>query len=234
MMISINPVMTIAALLILPVSFMIIKIVVSRSQGYFRDQQNFLGDVNGHVEEMYTGHTIIKAFGREEVTTADFDSINDKLYSSAWRSQFFSGLMMPLTALVGNLGYVAMCVVGGYLAYGGIISIGNIQTFLLYVRNLNQPVQNVANIMNLLQSTAAAAERIFDLIEEDEEEDAFARSVSATCVSATIPKNPSSRISAMSRSPARESPSSARPAPAKRPSSSCLCGSMSSTEETYI
>ncbi len=173
MMLSISPVMTIIALLILPVSMMIIKLVVSHSQGHFHDQQRYLGDVNGHVEEMYTGHTIIKAFGREEKTTEEFDAINENLYSSAWKSQFLSGLMMPFTALVGNLGYVAMCVAGGYLASGGIISIGNIQTFLLYVRNLNQPVQNVANVMNLLQSTAAAAERIFDLIEEKEEDDAF-------------------------------------------------------------
>lgn len=173
MMLSISPVMTVVALLMLPLSMLIIKVVVGRSQGFFHDQQAYLGDVNGHVEEMYTGHTIIKAFGREDMTTDEFDEINGKLYSSAWKSQFFSGLMMPLTALVGNLGYVAMCVVGGYLAFGGVISIGNIQTFLLYVRNLNQPVQNVANIMNLLQSTAAAAERIFELIEEDEEPDAF-------------------------------------------------------------
>ena len=176
MMLSISPIMTVIALLILPASMFIIKIVISRSQGYFHDQQKFLGDVNGHVEEMYTGHTIIKAFGREQKTTEDFDKINEKLYGSAWKSQFFSGLMMPLTALVGNLGYVAMCVAGGYLAFGGVISIGNIQTFLLYVRNLNQPVQNVANVMNLLQSTAAAAERIFELIEEPEEEDAFGSS----------------------------------------------------------
>ena len=176
MMLSISPVMTIIALLILPVSMLIIKVVVSRSQGFFHDQQRYLGDVNGHVEEMYTGHTIIKAFGREDTTTEEFDEINESLYSSAWKSQFFSGLMMPLTALVGNLGYVAMCVAGGYFALGGVITIGNIQTFLLYVRNLNQPVQNVANVMNLLQSTAAAAERIFELIEEPEEDDAFGSS----------------------------------------------------------
>lgn len=173
MMISISPIMTIVALTILPLSWLIIKLVIKKSQNHFHDQQKFLGEVNGHVEEMYTGHTIIKAFGREAETTEEFDEINEKLRSSAWKSQFFSGLMMPLTAFVGNLGYVAMCILGGYLAYNNVISIGNIQTFLLYVRNLNNPVQTVANVMNMLQSTAAAAERIFELIEEDEEEDAF-------------------------------------------------------------
>ncbi|MBQ9179760.1 MAG: ABC transporter ATP-binding protein [Firmicutes bacterium] len=173
MMISISPIMTVIALLILPASMVIIRLVIKHSQGHFHDQQRYLGDVNGHVEEMYTGHTIIKAFGREKITADEFDEINDKLCESAWKSQFYSGLMMPLTNFVGNLGYVAMCILGGYLAFAGTISIGNIQTFLLYVRNLNQPVQNVANVMNLLQSTAAAAERIFELIEEDEEDDAF-------------------------------------------------------------
>lgn len=173
MMISISPLMTVVALLILPLSWLIIRLVIKNSQGHFHDQQRYLGEVNGHVEEMYTGHTIIKAFGREEETTDEFDEINERLKNSAWKSQFFSGLMMPLTAFVGNLGYVAMCILGGYLAFNNVISIGNIQTFLLYVRNLNNPVQTVANVMNMLQSTAAAAERIFELIEEDEEEDAF-------------------------------------------------------------
>ena len=173
MMLIINPMMTIVALMILPISFIIIRVVIAGSQGHFNKQQSSLGEVNGYVEEMYSGHTIIKAFNREDISTKEFDEINDKLYSSAWKSQFFSGLMMPLTALVGNLGYVAMCILGGYLAFKGTISIGNIQTFLLYVRNLNQPVQNVANVMNILQSTAAAAERIFELIAEEEEEDAL-------------------------------------------------------------
>jgi ATP-binding cassette subfamily B protein len=173
MMLSISPLMTVVALLILPISWIIIKVVIKYSQGHFHDQQRFLGEVNGHVEEMYAGHTIIKAFGREKQTTAEFDEINENLRNSAWKSQFFSSLMMPLTAFVGNLGYVAMCILGGYLAFNNVISIGNIQTFLLYVRNLNNPVQTVANVMNLLQSTAAAAERIFELIEEEEEEDAF-------------------------------------------------------------
>ena len=173
MMLSISPLMTIVALLILPASWLIIRLVIKHSQGHFHDQQRYLGEVNGHVEEMYTGHTIIKAFGREHQTTEEFDEINERLKESAWKSQFFSGLMMPLTAFVGNLGYIAMCILGGYLAFNNIISIGNIQTFLLYVRNLNNPVQTVANVMNLLQSTAAAAERIFELLDEEEEEDAF-------------------------------------------------------------
>jgi ATP-binding cassette subfamily B protein len=121
MMLSISPLMTVVALLILPVSWIIIKVVIKYSQGHFHDQQRFLGEVNGHVEEMYAGHTIIKAFGREKQTTAEFDEINENLRNSAWKSQFFSSLMMPLTAFVGNLGYVAMCILGGYLAFNNVI-----------------------------------------------------------------------------------------------------------------
>jgi len=173
MMIRISLVMTIVALCVLPLSFGIIKLVVGRSQGHFKTQQNSLGEVNGHVEEMYNGHTIIKAFNREEESIEKFDEINEKLRASAWKSQFLSGIMMPATQFIGNLGYVAICILGGYLAIHGRISIGNIQSFIQYVRQFNQPLQQVANVANLIQSTCAAAERIFNFIDEDEEADAF-------------------------------------------------------------
>ena len=173
MMLRISPIMTLAALIVVPASMGIIKLVVSRSQGHFARQQEFLGHVNGHVEEMYSGHDVVRAFGREEVSIEEFESYNDKLCESAWKSQFLSGLMMPTTQFVGNLAYVMVCLLGGYLAILGRISIGDIQAFIQYVRNFNQPISQVANIVNLLQSTAAAAERVFELIEEEEEEDAM-------------------------------------------------------------
>ena len=172
MMLRISPIMTLAALLVVPASMGIIKLVVSRSQGHFARQQEYLGHVNGHVEEMYSGHDVVKAFGREDVSVDEFEEFNDKLCESAWKSQFLSGLMMPTTQFVGNLAYVMVCLLGGYLAILGRISIGDIQAFIQYVRNFNQPISQVANIVNLLQSTAAAAERVFELIEEEEEEDA--------------------------------------------------------------
>ena len=173
MMLRISLVMTLAALLVLPASMGIIRLVVSRSQGYFARQQEYLGHVNGHVEEMYGGHDVIQAFGREESSIGTFKEYNDRLCESAWKSQFLSGLMMPTTQFVGNLAYVMVCLLGGYLAIMGRISIGDIQAFIQYVRNFNHPIAQVANIVNLLQSTAAAAERIFELIDEDEEEDAI-------------------------------------------------------------
>jgi ABC-type multidrug transport system, ATPase and permease components len=173
MMIRISLMMTVVALIVLPLSAIVIKLVVNRSQGQFKDQQNFLSDVNGHVEEMYTGHMIVKAFNREDESLETFDEINEKLCKAAFKSQFYSGFMMPSTQFIGNVGYVAVCVLGGYLAINGKVSIGDIQAFITYVRSFNQPVQQVANVMNLLQSTAAAAERVFDFIEEDEEADAY-------------------------------------------------------------
>lgn len=173
MMIRISLMMTVVALIVLPLSAIVIKLVVNRSQGQFKDQQNFLSDVNGHVEEMYTGHMIVKAFNRENESLETFDEINEKLCKAAFKSQFYSGFMMPSTQFIGNVGYVAVCVLGGYLAINGKVSIGDIQAFITYVRSFNQPVQQVANVMNLLQSTAAAAERVFDFIEEDEEADAY-------------------------------------------------------------
>lgn len=173
MMIRISLLMTVVALLVLPMSMVMIKLVVGRSQGHFKNQQKYLGEVNAHVEEMFTGHTVVKVFNKEEESQAEFDAMNDKLYESAWKSQFLSGIMMPATNLIGNLGYVLVCILGGYLAIAGRISIGNIQAFIQYVRSFNQPLQQVANAANLLQSTAAAAERIFEIIDEEEEEDAF-------------------------------------------------------------
>ncbi len=169
MMIRISLIMTAMAVLVIPLSMLVIKVVVARSQGYFKNQQAFLGSVNGHVEEMYTGHDIIKAFNREDESEKVFNEYNDKLYESAWKSQFLSSLMMPLTGFIGNLSYVAVCLLGGFLAIKGTISIGNIQAFIQYVRNFNHPIQQVANVVNQLQSTAAAAERIFELIEAEEE-----------------------------------------------------------------
>ena len=172
MMLSISVVMTVLALVVVPLSAIVIKVVVSRSQGHFKNQQKYLGLVNGHVEEMYTGHDIIKAFNREEESEKVFSEYNEKLCEAAWKSQFISGVMQPATVLIGNLAYVAVCLLGGYLAINGRVSIGNIQAFIQYVRNFNHPISQLANIMNLLQSTAAAAERIFELLDEEEEMDA--------------------------------------------------------------
>lgn len=174
MMLSISLTMTLAAMVVIPASLIIIKLVVGKSQKHFRSQQEYLGKVNGHVEEMFSGHDIVKAFNREEISGVSFSEYNEKLSESAWKSQFFSGLMMPLTQLVGNLAYVMVCFLGGYLALKGRISIGQIQAFIQYVRSFNQPMQQVANIVNQLQSTAAAAERVFELLEEEEEADAAA------------------------------------------------------------
>ena len=171
MMLRISFLMTITALVVLPLSMMVIRLVVSKSQGHFANQQRYLGYVNGHVEEMYTGHDIVKAFNREKESQQTFDEYNDKLCESAWKSQFLSGIMMPVTNFIGNLAYVAVCLLGGYLAIGGRVSIGDIQAFIQYVRSFNQPISQVANVANQLQSTAAAAERIFELIDEEEETD---------------------------------------------------------------
>ena len=171
MMLRISVIMTLAALLVIPASMAVIRVVVAKSQGHFRAQQEYLGHVNGHVEEMYGGHDVIKAFNREEISIEEFETYNDKLCESGWKSQFLSGLMMPMTMFIGNLAFVMVCLLGGYFAIIGRISIGDIQAFIQYVRNFNQPITQVANIVNLLQSTAAAAERIFELIDEEEEED---------------------------------------------------------------
>lgn len=170
MMLSISPLMTLVALLILPVSMGLISMIVKRSQKYFMSQQEYLGHVNGQVEEIYGGHNIIKAFNKEEDVIATFKRDNDILYTSAWKSQFLSGMMMPIMQFVGNLGYVGEVILGGYLAMKGRIQVGDIQSFIQYVRSFTQPIQQVAQVANMLQSTAAASERVFEFLEEAEED----------------------------------------------------------------
>ena len=169
MMLSISPLMTLVAICILPVSVLIVMNVIKRSQPYFRQQQDYLGHVNGHVEEMYGGHVVVTAFGREEESLGTFEKMNAKLYDAAWKSQFLSGMMMPLMNFAGNLGYVGICVLGGFLSLNGSITVGDIQAFIQYVRNFTQPINQIANISNVLQQTAAAAERVFAFLEEEEE-----------------------------------------------------------------
>lgn len=170
MMLSISPFMTVIAILILPLSMGLIGMIVKRSQRYFKEQQEYLGYVNGQVEEVYGGHNIVKAFNKEDDVIDEFDRDNDRLYRSAWKSQFLSGMMMPIMQFVGNLGYVAVVILGGYLAIKKTIEVGDIQSFIQYVRNFTQPIQQVAQVANMLQSTAAASERVFEFLEEPEEE----------------------------------------------------------------
>lgn len=178
MMLSISPLMTVVALLILPVSIGLISVIMKHSQKYFRGQQEFLGEVNGQVEEVYGGHNIVKAFNKETDVITEFEETNNKLYDSAWKSQFISGMMMPIMQFVGNLGYVAVVILGGYLAVKKTIEVGDIQSFIQYVRTFTQPIQQVAQVANLLQSTAAASERVFEFLEEEEEEQTVSNSVS--------------------------------------------------------
>ena len=179
MMLSISPLMTLTALLLLPISMGFISVIVKRSQKYFMSQQEYLGHVNGQVEEVYGGHNIVKAFNKEKDVIDTFDKDNDMLYQSAWKSQFLSGMMMPIMQFVGNLGYVAEVILGGYLAMKSVIEVGDIQSFIQYVRNFTQPIQQVAQVSNMLQSTAAASERVFEFLEEEEEEQTVTDSVPA-------------------------------------------------------
>ena len=169
MMISISKVMTFATILLLPLAGVLISMVVKKSQKYFKMQQELLGSVNGKVEEVYSGHNIVKAFNCEEDAICEFNELNDKLYHSAWKSQFLSGMMMPIMNFIGNLGYVMVSILGGYLAIKGSITVGNIQSFIQYARMFNQPIAQTAQIANLVQSTIASAERVFEFLEEDEE-----------------------------------------------------------------
>lgn len=169
MMLSISWQLTLVALCIIPVSLVFVMVIVKFSQKHFKDQQNYLGSVNGQVEEMYGGHLIVKAFGREKETLEGFDAENQKLYSSGWKAQFLSGLMMPVMNFVGNLGYVVICMVGASMAAGGTMTIGGIQAFIQYVRSFTQPITQLANISNQLQMTVASAERIFQFLDEEEE-----------------------------------------------------------------
>ncbi len=169
MMFSISWQMTLVSLCILPLSAILMGMVVGRSQKYFVGQQKYLGQVNGQVEEIYAGHVVVKAFNAQDDAALAFDKTNDKLYRSAWKSQFLSGLMHPITSFIGNLGYVAAVVLGGSYAAAGAITVGDIQSFIQYVRSFNQPISQIAQIANILQSTMAASERVFEFLEEQEE-----------------------------------------------------------------
>ena len=170
MMLSISVVMTFSALIVIPISLFLISKKKKRSQKFFKSQQEFLGQVNGQVEELYGGHTVVQAFNREEESIKEFNKINDKLYDSAWKSQFLSGTMQPLMMFVGNLSYVIVSILGGYLVIKNKIEVGDIQSFIQYVRSFNQPISQMAQISNQLQSTAAAAERVFEFLNEEEED----------------------------------------------------------------
>lgn len=169
MMFTISWQMTLVALCVLPLSFIFIMLVVKKSQKHFVSQQESIGHVNGHIEEMYSSHTVMKAFNGEEESLKKFDEHNEKLHDATWKSQFLSGMMMPIMNFIGNLGYVAICILGGYLAVNGRIAVGDIQAFIQYMRQFTQPIAQVANISNVLQQTAAAAERVFEFLAEEEE-----------------------------------------------------------------
>lgn len=169
MMFTINWLMTLVAILIIPLSSLVITFIVKHSQRYFREQQDYLGHVNGHVEEMYGGHNIVKAFNGEKKSIEKFDVLNNTLYGAAWKSQFLTGIMMPLMNVIGNLGYVAVTVLGSWLVIKNAIEVGDIQAFIQYIRSFTQPIAQIANISNILQQTAACAERVFEFLEEEEE-----------------------------------------------------------------
>jgi len=169
MMLTISPLMTLIAVAVLPVSIFLIRPLLGKSQKYFSAQQKHLGELNGHIEEMYTGHNIVKAFGREKASLAKFENVNEELYKVGWKAQFISGLIMPLMQFVNNIGYVVVCVTGGYLATKKAIEVGDIQAFIQYMRQFSQPINQTANIANTIQSTVAAAERVFEVLDEEEE-----------------------------------------------------------------
>ncbi len=169
MMLTISPLMTLICFIILPLSVLVTKFIAPRSQKYFAKQQESLGELNGHIEEMYTGHTIIKAFGQEHKAITEFNAINEKLYEASWKAHFMSGIMMPLMGLINNMGYVLICVVGGIFVTKKRITMGDVQAFIQYARQFTQPIVQTANIANILQSTVASAERVFELLDQDEE-----------------------------------------------------------------
>jgi len=169
MMLSISWLMTLAALIVIPMSMLIVVAIIGKSQGYFKEQQEFLGEINGHIEEMYGGHNIVQAFNGEEDSVIKFQNVNNKLFSSAWKSQFISGIMQPVMMFVGNLGYVMVSILGGYLAVKKVVDVGDIQAFIQYMRSFTQPIAQLAAISNTLQSTMAAAERVFEFLNENEE-----------------------------------------------------------------
>ena len=170
MMLSISPLMTLITLLILPISVTFVSMIMKKSQKYFKQQQEYLGHINGQVEENYSGHLVVKAFGKEKDVIDEFDATNATLYESAWKSQFLAGLMMPVMQFVGNLGYVGVAISGAFLAIKGTIDIGDIQAFITYVRNFTQPIQQMAQVTNMMQSMVAAVERVFEFLEEEEED----------------------------------------------------------------
>ncbi len=182
MMLSISPLMTLIAIVILPISMGLISVVVKHSQKFFRSQQEYLGHINGQVEEVYGGHLVIKAFNREKDTIEEFDRINNVLYDSAWKSQFLSGMMQPIMGFVGNLGYAAVALAGGLLAIRNVITIGDIQAFIQYVKNFTQPITQIAQVTNQLQSMAAATERVFEFLEEEEEDQVTEHAVDVNTV----------------------------------------------------
>ena len=177
MMLSISPLMTIIAIVILPISVGLVSFVVKKSQSYFKTQQEYLGHINGQIEETYGGHMVVKSFNKEKDMVDTFDKTNAVLYSSAWKSQFFSGLMQPFLMFVGNLGYAGVALSGGMLAINGVITIGDIQAFIQYVKNFTQPITQIAQVINQVQSMAAASERVFEFLEEEEEEQIAANPV---------------------------------------------------------
>lgn len=170
MMISISGIMTLISLVILPVSAILISFIIKHSQKYFRQQQEYLGHINGQVEEVYGGHLVVQAYNKQESTIKKFEDTNQILFQSAWKSQFLSGLMQPIMQFVGNLGYVGVAISGGLLAIRGTIGVGEIQAFIQYVRNFTQPIQQIAQVANMLQSMSAASERVFEFLDEEEEE----------------------------------------------------------------
>lgn len=186
MMLSINVWMTLAALLILPVSMIIIQTVMRHSQKYFQAQQKYLGEVNGQIEENFGGHNVVRVFNKENDVVEEFEKDNKMLYESAWKSQFFSGMMMPIMQFVGNLGYVMVALLGGIFAIKGRIEVGDIQSFFQYIRNFTQPVQQIAQVTNLLQSSAAASERVFEFLEEKEEEQIVEHPVDVASLSGDV------------------------------------------------
>lgn len=189
MMLSINMWMTVAAVLILPVSMFIIQKVMKHSQKYFQAQQKYLGEVNGQIEENFGGHNVVKVFNKENDVVEEFEKDNKKLYESAWKSQFFSGMMMPVMQFVGNLGYVMVALLGGVFTIKGSIEVGDIQSFFQYIRNFTQPIQQIAQVVNLLQSSAAASERVFEFLEEPEEDQTVENPADITKLSGNVEFN---------------------------------------------
>lgn len=171
MMLTISPLLTLITILTIPLSLLVTIVVAKRSQKHFAGQQASLGDLNGHVEEMYTGHRVVKAFGREKQSLVQFDELNEKLYESGWKAQYISGTIMPLMSFISNIGYVLICVIGGIMVTHGTVGIGGVQAFIQYARQFSQPITQLANISNIIQSTIASAERVFEIMDEQEEED---------------------------------------------------------------